>query len=80
MSKPKANKEQTSPRLPGMPGPTHQIIERHEAIQNAIRDLHSALLPILDNIRGQEAARFSFQQSMAGDKIQITITPAEEEA
>ncbi len=78
MSKPKTSKEEPTPRLPGMPGPGAEILRRREAVQNAIRDLHSALLPILDNMRSQEAARFSFNESIAGDRIQITITPKEE--
>jgi hypothetical protein len=62
-----------------MPAPAEEILSRREAVRNALRDLHSALLPVLDNMRGQEAARYTFQQSIKGDTIKIVVEPGKEE-
>jgi hypothetical protein len=71
-------KDEKEPRLPGMPGPSVAAIQRQEAAHNALRDLHSAMLDTLDNLRGQEKAAITFEKAIRGDKIKVTITPGKE--
>ena len=71
-------KEPTEPRLPGMPGPSLESLQRREAATNALRDLHSALLQVIDNLRGQDKAAFAFEVTIKGDRIKIHITPGKE--
>ncbi len=72
------SKEPKDPRLPGMPGPAPEILQRREAVQNALKDLHSAMRGVTDNLRGQDGAQLTFTESILGDKIRVIITPGKE--
>ncbi len=67
------------PRLPGMPGPPPEIIQRREAVQNALKSLHSAMRGVTDNLRGQVGAQLTFTETIFGDKIRVIITPGKED-
>ena len=71
-------KEPKDQRLPGMPGPPPEILARREAVQNALKDLHSAMRTVTDNLRGQDGAQITFNEHILGDKIRVTITPGKD--
>jgi len=72
-------KDPKAERLPGMPGPPLEIVQRREAVQNALKDLHSAMRGVIDNLRGQDGAQLTFTHTIMGDKIRVIIMPAKEE-
>jgi hypothetical protein len=66
-------------RLKGLPAPPEELVNRAIAIKNAIRDLHSAILPTLDAIRLQGSPGLTFREEIGGDAIAISIKPKTEE-
>ncbi len=68
----------TEARLPGMPAPAPEIVQRREAAHNALRELRHALLPTLDTLRGLDCAQLNYRDTIAGDKVHITIRPGKE--
>ena len=67
-----------NPRLPEMPGPDPEAVKMHVAVKKQIQALHDALLPIIEMLPGGDS-RFVLRHTIKGTKIQVTVSPAEEE-
>lgn len=69
-----------APALPGMPGPTEDVIQQRQKIEEAIEQLHDALLPSLDALPAGDEAQgsISIRLRIKGDNITVTLKPGHE--
>jgi hypothetical protein len=73
--------EQNSERLPGMPGPPSEAIQRREEIEKALGQLHDVLSPMLEGLpRGKESqGSISIWVKVQGDTVIVTVKPGSKE-
>lgn len=62
------------PRLPGMPGPAKEVIERQEAITAAFVQMWNALSPLLAFMPGKNTS-ISLARTVSGDRVTVSIKP-----
>ena len=64
----------TTARLPGMPGPSPDVVHRQEQITIAFVQVHQALAPVLELIPGKNSS-ISLTRMVSGDRVTVTIKP-----
>ncbi len=65
----------TKAKLPGMPGPPESAIDRRRAIEDAIAQLHGALLPLLEGLPVANGSMPSihYTAKIKGDVLSIVL-------
>lgn len=66
-----------NPKLPGIPGPPNEAIQRQEAITTAFASMHAALSPLLEWIPGRNTA-IQLTRTVCGHKVTVTLQPGDE--
>jgi hypothetical protein len=69
-----------TPKLPGMPGPTKEIIAAHERLDSAVAELHRTLTAIIESLPPKGKPQIKMHFEVLGDSLDITVRPKAKKA
>ena len=70
----------TNPKLPGMPGPSKEVIAAHDRLHTAVAEVHRALSTIVESLPPTARSEIKLRFEVMGDTLDISIRPKEEKS